>query len=151
VSHSVSGVAACLTDRGEITDSQIYSSRGLASQIPSDPLEREAGCSIRDRFHQILMVESTWVTLSVLASMRAFPTVGQITSDSDREIQEPSNNRSIQGESSREEGDFIGTDLIRFGGVLLVHASDSSSDNRSSAACNSKPTHVTDRACMPMI
>jgi hypothetical protein len=85
----------CLTDKGEITDSQIYSSRGIASQIPSDPLEREAGHSIRDKFHHIMMVEYTWVTLSVLASMRVFPTVGHITYGSDREIQEPSNNRSI--------------------------------------------------------
>ena len=116
----------CLTDRGEITDSQIYSSRGLASQIPSNPLEREVGRSIRDRFHRILTMESTWATLSVLASVRVFPVVGQITSGSDREVQEPSSSESIQGESSKEEGDFIGTNLIRFGGVLLVHASDSS-------------------------
>jgi hypothetical protein len=107
--------------------------------------------SIRDRFHLILTVESTWATLSVLASVRVFLAVGQSTSGSDREIQEPSSSRSIQGESYREEGDFIGTDLIRFGGVLLAHASDSSSDSRSSAACSSKPTHVTDRACMPTI
>jgi hypothetical protein len=83
--------------------------------------------------------------------MRAFPLVGKITSSSDREIQEPSSNRSIEGESSMEEGDFIGTYLIIFGGVFIMHASDSSSDNISRIACSSKPMHVTDRDCMPMI
>jgi hypothetical protein len=86
-----------------------------------------------------------------VANMRVFSTVGQITSDSDREIQEPSNNRSIQGKSSREEGDFVGTYLIIFGGLLLVHASNSSSGSRYNVACSNKSTHATDRACMPMI
>jgi hypothetical protein len=86
MSHSVHGVATCLIERGEITDSQIYSSKGIASHIPSDPLERESGRSIQDMFHQLMMVESTWVTLLVLSIMRAFPAVGQITFRSDREI-----------------------------------------------------------------
>jgi hypothetical protein len=87
----------------------------------------------------------------MLDRVRVFPAVGQITFDSDKGIQEPRSSRSIPGESSREEGNFIGTYLIIFGGVLLVHVSNSSSDNRSSTTCSSKPMHVTDRACMPMI
>jgi len=79
-------------------------------------------------------MESTLETLSILASVRAFPKFGHITSGSDREIQEPSNNKSIQGESSSEEGNFIGIDIIRFIGVFLVHASDSYSGSRSRVA-----------------
>jgi hypothetical protein len=87
----------------------------------------------------------------VLGSVRAFPTARQITPVSDKEIQEPSSNKSIHGEYSREEDEFIGIDLIRFKGVLLMHASYSSFGNKSSAACNNKPKHVTDWACVPMI
>jgi hypothetical protein len=83
--------------------------------------------------------------------MRAFQTVGKITFVSDREIQEPSSNKSIQGDYYREEGDFIGIDIIIFRGFFLVHASDSSPGSRSSVACSSKRTHVTYQACMSMI
>jgi hypothetical protein len=82
--------------------------------------------------------------------MREFLAVGHITSGSDREIQEPSSSRSIQGESSREEGNFIGIDLIRFGGFFLVCASDSSSDSISNT-CYRFGFHANDWACIPLI
>jgi hypothetical protein len=76
----------------------------------------------------------------VLANVREFPSVGKITSSSDREIQVPRISRSIEGQSSMEEGNFIGTYLIIFGGVFIMHASNSSFDNISRTACNSKPS-----------
>ena len=97
------------------------------------------------------MMESTLETLSMLASVMAFPTFGLITSRGDREIQELSNNKSIQGESSREEGDFNGTYLIIFIGVFVLPASDSYSDSRSIVACSNKLTHVIGQDYIPMI
>jgi hypothetical protein len=103
-------------------------------QVPSDS---DSGIYVGDSFSVI--------------QREGIPAVGQITFGSDREIREPSSSRSIQGESCREEGDFIGTNIIRFRGGFLVHASYSSFGNGSSATCNNKPTHVTDWDCMPMI